>query len=174
MLRRLELLPELRFALDVMLDELAHAKGQLKRVTERLGELAGTERHAKAAEVMRTVPGVGPVTAMSFRLELPEPARFARAGQVAKMLGLAPQVRQSSQTRREGEGLLKSASGRLRTSLAEAAWRWMACDEAAKLRYRRLAGNTGSSKEAIVAMARRLGVLLWRLSVRGEPYRSAA
>ena len=172
-LRRLELLPELRFALDVMLDELAHAKGQVKRVTERLGELAGTGRHAKAAEVMRTVPGVGPVTAMSFRLELPEPARFRRAGQVAKMLGLAPQVRQSGQTRREG-GLLRSASGRLRTVLVEAAWRWVACDEAAKLVYRRLVGNTGSGQKAIVGMARRLGVLLWRLSVHGQPYRVAA
>jgi transposase len=34
--------------------------------------------------------------------------------------------------------------------------------------------NTGSSKKAIVAMARRLGVLLWRLSVHGEPYRNVA
>ena len=89
------------------------------------------------------------------------------------MLGLAPQVRQSGQTRREG-GLLKSASGRLRTVLVEAAWRWVACDEAAKLVYRRLVGNTGSGQKAIVAMARRLGVLLWRLSVHGQPYRVAA
>jgi transposase len=156
-----------------MLDELEHAKGQVKRVTDRLAELAGAERHAKAAEVMRTVPGVGPVTAMSFRLELPEPGRFRHAGQVAKMLGLAPQVRQSGQTRREG-GLLKSASGRLRTVLVEAAWRWVACDEAAKLVYRRLVGNTGGGQKAIVGMARRLGVLLWRLSVHGRPYEVAA
>jgi transposase len=168
-LRRLELLPEVRFALDVMLDELEHARGQVKRVTGRLAELADAARHAKAVEVMRTVPGVGPVTAMSFRLELPEPGRFRRDGQVAKMLGLAPQVRQSGQTRREG-GLLKSASGRLRTVLVEAAWRWVACDEAAKAVYRRLVGNTGRSQKAIVAMARRLGVLLWRLSVHGRPY----
>ena len=172
-LRRLELLLELRFALDVMLDELEHAKGQVKRVTERLGELAGTGRHAKAAEVMRTVPGVGPVTAMSFRLELPEPGRFRRAGQVAKMLGLAPQVRQSGQTRREG-GLLKSGNARLRTVLVEAAWRWVAGDEAAKARYRRLVASTGNGKKAIVGMARRLAILLWRLSLSGEPYRAAA
>jgi hypothetical protein len=35
-------------------------------------------------------------------------------------------------------------------------------------------GNTGSGKKAIVAMARRLGVLLWRLSVHDEPYRAVA
>ena len=89
------------------------------------------------------------------------------------MIGLAPQVRQSGETRREG-GLLKSGNARLRTVLVEAAWRWVRYDAAAANRYRRLVGNTGSGKKAIVAMARRLGVLLWRLSVRGEFYRSAA
>ena len=89
------------------------------------------------------------------------------------MAGLAPQVRQSGETRREG-GLLKSGNGRLRTVLVEAAWRWVRYDEAAGRRYRHLVGNTGSGKKAIVGVAWRLGVLLWRLSCRGEPYRAAA
>jgi transposase len=92
---------------------------------------------------------------------------------MARMAGLAPQVRQSGETRHEG-GLLKSGNARLRTVLVEAAWRWVASDEAAAHRYRQLVANTGSSKKAIVGMARRLGVLLWQLSVHGEPYRAAA
>jgi transposase len=172
-LRRLEVLPELRLCLDVMLDELGHAQGQVKRVTKHLEGLALAERHRAASGVMRSVPGVGLITAMTFRLELPEPGRFDHAGQVARMAGLAPMVRQSGETRREG-GLIRSSSARLRTALVEAAWRWVACDEAAKAVYRRLVGNTGSGKKAIVGVARRLGVLLWRLSCRGEPYRAAA
>jgi transposase len=172
-LRRLELLPELRFCLDVMLDELEHVNRQVKRITRRLDELSQAERHRSAAGVMRTVPGVGLVPAMTFRLELPEPGRFAHAGQVARRAGLAPMVRQSGETRREG-GLIRSSSGRLRTAPVESAWRWVAPDEAAKAVYRRLVGNTGSGKEAIVGVARRLGVLLWRLSCRGEPHRAAA
>jgi transposase len=66
---------------------------------------------------------------------------------------------------------LKSGNARLRTVLVEAAWRWVAGDEAARERYKRLAANTGNSNKAIVGMARRLGVLLWRLSVREEEYR---
>src|SRR5512135_3822484 len=172
-LRGLELRPELRFCLDVMLDELEHVGRQVRRVTRRLEELSQAERHRSAAGVMRSVPGMGPVTAMTFRLELPEPERFDHDGQVAKMTGLAPMVRQSGQTRHEG-GLIRSSSTRLRTALVEAAWRWVAHDEAAKGVYRRLVGNTGSGKKAIVGVARRLGVLLWRLSCRGEPYRAAA
>jgi transposase len=172
-LRRLALGAELRFCLDVLLDELDHARDQVARVTKWLRDLSKAERHRAAVANLRSVPGVGPVTAMTFRLELPEPGRFEHDGQVARMLGLAPQVVQSGQTRRSGR-LLKSGNARLRTILVEAAWRWVARDEAAKVVYRRLVGNTGSGKKAIVAMARRLGVLLWRLSVRNEPYRAAA
>jgi transposase len=123
-----------------MLDELDHAHAQVARVTQRLRELARAERHRSAVANLRSVPGVGPITAMTFRLELPEPGRFERDGQVARMLGLAPQVIQSGQTRRSGR-LLKSGNARLRTILVEAAWRWVARDEAAKAVYRRLVGE---------------------------------
>ncbi len=165
--------PELRFCLDVLLDEYEHAREQVGRVTRRLDELMRADRHREAVGILRTVPGVGPVTAMTFRVELPAPERFGDGGQVARMVGLAPQILQSGGTRREGR-LLKSGNARLRTVLVEAAWRWVAGDEVAKARYRRLVASTGSGKKAIVGMARRLAILLWRLSVRNEPYRVAA
>jgi transposase len=172
-LRGRPLLPELRFCLDLLLDELAHAQEQVQRATVRLKGLAEADRHREATKVLCSVPGVGVLTATAFRLELPEPERFDDEGQVARMAGLAPQVRQSGATRREG-GLLKSGNARLRTALVEVAWRWVRHDEAAARRYRQLVANTGSSQQAVVAMARRLGVLLWRLSIRGEPYRAVA
>ena len=57
---------------------------------------------------MRSTPGVGLVMAVTFRLELPEPGRFDRGGQAARMVGLAPMVRQSDESRREG-GLIRSS-----------------------------------------------------------------
>jgi len=172
-LRQLTLGPELRFCLDVMLDERQHALEQVARATRRLEALAKADRHRETVATLRTVPGVGPITAMTFRVELHEPGRFDDGGQVARMIGLAPQVLQSGPTRREGR-LLKSGNARLRTVLIEAAWRWVAGDEAAKQKYRRLVASTGNGKKAIVAMARRLAILLWRLSQSGEPYRAAA
>jgi len=172
-LRSLELAAELRICLDVMLDEKQHAAALVLRITRELEKLAKEERHQQTIDNLRTVPGVGPVTAMTFRVEMHEPSRFADGRQVARMIGLAPQVQQSGTKRREG-GILKSGNARLRTVLIEAAWRWIANDEAAKRTYRRLAAKTGSGKKAIVAMARRLAILLWRMCLSGEPYRSAA
>jgi transposase len=172
-LRGLRLRAELRFCLDVMLDELAHAAAQVERATHELQRVARADRHRPAVTLLRTVPGVGPITAMTFRLEVPEPGRFRNGRQVARLLGLAPQVRASGERRLSGR-ILKSGNPRVRTVLVEAAWRWVGSDDRAGERYRRLVGNTGSGKKAIVGMARRLGVLLWRLSTRHEPYRAAA
>jgi transposase len=171
--RQLGLDAELRFCLDVMLDERQHAPGQVARATRRVEELAEADRHRATASTLRTVPGVGPITAMTFRVELHEPGRFADGGQVARMPGPAPQVLQSGPTRREGR-LLKSGDARLRAVLIEAAWRRVAGDEAAKTKYRRWVASTGDGKKAIAGMARRLAILLWRMSLSGEPYRAAA
>ena len=64
---------------------------------------------------------------MSFRLELPEPERFGDQYQVAKMIGLAPQVRQSGETRHEG-GILKSGNARLSHGAGRSVRRWVAGD----------------------------------------------
>ena len=133
----LPLSAELRFCLDVMLDERQHAQVQVARVTHRLDEMSRTERHRATAARLRTVPGVGLITAMTFRVELHDPARFAEGGQVARMIGLASQIHQSGPTRREGR-LLKTGNARLRTVLVEAAWRWVARDATAASKYRRL------------------------------------
>jgi transposase len=97
-LRGLALLPELRFCLDLLLNELAHAREQIRRVSARLKELAEADRHREATAVMCSVPGIGVLTAAASRLELPEPQRFGHEGQVARMAGPAPQVCQSGQT----------------------------------------------------------------------------
>jgi transposase len=67
-LRGLMLLPELRFCLDLLLDELAHAQEPVECVTVRLEGMAKAYRHHKAVAVMTSVPGVGVITAVAFRL----------------------------------------------------------------------------------------------------------
>lgn len=169
-LRSLDLPAELQMCLDVLCDEEAHADQQVQRMTEAMQRLAARQRHKKKVRLMRTVPGVGPVTAMTFQTELIDPHRFDDGGQVAKMIGLTPGVRESGERRREGP-LLKTGNWRLRTALVEAAWRWVNKDPTAKATFGRLMRNTGDVKKAIVGMARRLAILLWRLVTREQPYR---
>ena len=169
-LRPLKLSPQLRLTLDMLLDDLAHYEAQFKKADEALKTLASQRHHRRAVRAMQTVPGVGPVTAMAVRTELIAPERFTNGRQVAAMTGLAPLVSRTGKTVREG-GLMKSGNTRLRTMLIEAAWRWVAKDAWARERFGQLIHNTGEPKKAIAAMARRLIIILWRISVTGQAYR---
>jgi len=169
-LRELELPATLRSCFDVLLDEEEHTRAQLSKINAQVRELTATERHGEKVAVLRSVPGVGIVTAMTFQTELLEPSRFDRPGEVAKMIGLAPLVEESGERRRTGR-LIKAGNWRLRTMLVEAAWRWVRLDAGARSLYARLMRNTGDKKKAIVAVARKLAVMLWRMVTRGEPYR---
>lgn len=169
-LRPIQLAPALRLTLDMLLDDLAHYEAQCKKADAALKTLAGQRQHRRAARALQTVPGVGPVTAMAVRTELIAPERFTNQRQVAAMAGLAPLVSRTGMTVREGP-LMKSGNARLRAMLIEAAWRWVAHDAWARERFGQLVRNTGEPKKAIAAMARRLIIILWRISVTGQPYR---
>ena len=164
---------ELRFCLDELLTELGQLQGQVRRINDRIEQLGQTERHGAAMAVLTSHPGVGPITAMTFRTELHQAEQMSDGNQVAKYFGLSPRVRQSGQTRRDGP-IAKTGRGHVRAILVQAAWRWIARDESAKAVYDRLVHNTGLPQKAIVGMARRLAVRLWRMMTTGELYRPAA
>lgn len=169
-LRKMPLSAQLRFALDTFLDDLDHGEAQVRRADAALRRLAKTERHRETVAALRTTPGVGIITALALRTELIDPERFTDGRQVASISGLAPMVSRTGNTVREGS-LIKCGNTRLRTMLVEAAWRWAPRDPWAADLYRRLVHNTGDKKKAIVGVARRLLIILWRISVTGDSYR---
>lgn len=169
-LRALALVNEsLAWTFASMLDELQFAQDQVNRVTTKLASLSKSEPYRERAERLRGPNGVGLLTAMAFTLELPRPERFRSQRQVSRILGLSPEIRSTGQSvHQTGRGA--GGNARLRSMLIEAAWRWRAGDAMALHFYQRILANTGSSKKAIVALARKLGIVLWRLSIGTTPY----
>jgi len=168
----IELRPEIRFTLDIMLDELSYLESQIKRVELQLKNTFGKNRHAREIEILQSHPGVGPITARQFRAEVFSPDRFSKSTQLTRYLGLCPRVSQSGQKRIDGR-LMKAGQIKLRANLVEAAWAWVRVDPAAKETFRRLLSNTGEPNKAITAMARRLAVHLWKMLSDGKLYRKA-
>jgi transposase len=90
---------------------------QIKRADEKLARLAeGDEVVAR----LRTVPGVGVVTATSFVSTLDNAARFAGAKEARAYLGLVPSERSSGERQQRGH-ISKAGPGRARHMLVEAA-----------------------------------------------------
>lgn len=172
-LRAVSLEMTLRLCLDMLLDQLGELDAHMRRLERAVAELAATPRHAEAVAIARTHPGVGPVVAMSYLVEVHRGGRFNQPREVAGYVGLAPRVHASGQMRRDGP-IGRTGRASMRALLVEAAWRWRHLDAGARRLFQRLLRNSGSAKKAIVALARHLAVNLWAMLTRGRPYRSAA
>ena len=72
------------------------------------------------AQLLRTQPGVGPITALAFVVTIGDVSRFRRGKQVASYLGLIPRERSSGGRQRLG-AISKQGNRFLRTLLVEAA-----------------------------------------------------
>jgi transposase len=116
------------------------------------------------------VPGGGKVVATTFHTELFRPERFGRGEEVASYLGLAPTVRHSGERTPRGH-LVPVGQTRLRSLLIEAALIWRAKDTYARELYNKLLSKTGIPQKAIAALARRLAIIFWRLSIEQRAYR---
>ena len=124
---------------------------------------------------LMTVPGVGPVVALTFRTAVDVPARFAKSKAVGAHFGLVPRRYQSGEVDRIGR-ISKVGDDRVRTMLYEAAntllsrsTRWSALKAWAV----RIAGRRGLAR-AKVALARKLAVVLHRIWVDGAEFRWSA
>lgn len=170
--RALDTLPEfLRTALAGLLDQIDALSKQIAGYDQQIGELAG--RHPELAR-LESIPGVGRLTALTFVLTLGRAGRFTHSRDVAGFLGLRPKQRQSG-ARDPQLGISKSGDAYVRKLLVQCSHYILGHGgRDSALRQWGLAKSEGGKKatlRAIVAVARKLSVLLHRLWVSGEFYK---
>lgn len=159
-----------------IVEPLLSAHERLVAETGRLHKLLlQTVRSDQVCRRLMTMPGVGPVTALTYRATVDDPARFRRSRSVGAYLGLTPRRYQSGETDRVGR-ITKVGDGETRTALFEAAnvilrpsTRWSSM----KAWAMRISTRQGS-KRAKVALARRMAVTLHRMWVDEEDFRWSA
>ena len=120
---------------------------------------------------LMTVPGVGPVVALTYRATVDVPARFRNSKAVGAVFGLTPSKHQSGEVDRSG-AISRCGDDMMRTMLYEAAhimlvrstkWSWL------KAWAMQIARRRGL-KKAVVALARRLAVIMHRIWVDGTEF----
>jgi transposase len=120
---------------------------------------------------LMTVPGVGPVVALTYRATVDVPARFRKSKSVGAVFGLTCSKDQSGEVDWDGR-ISRCGDEMMRTMLYEAAqsmlrskkWSWL------KAWAMKIARHRGM-KKAIVALARRLAVVMHRIWVDGTEFR---
>jgi transposase len=174
---RLSELAERMTAYEQVTDELARVKTQMEKIklkdlieelkTHMLNlkamkarllakVLAIIKAHKDLAarfEILRTLPGVGPVVAASAIVRMPELGSMGR-GQAASLLGTAPFARDSGQYK--GQRFIFGGRGRPRRMFYIAALAARRCDPTLKAFGDRLEANGKPPKVVLVAIMRKL------------------
>lgn len=162
---------ELEPAILPLLDQIESLSLQIKRLDKKLEQLC--EKYGETKR-LRQLSGVGPLTALAYILTIEDPRRFQKSRTVGAFLGLAPALWASGESSPElriskrGDDYLR----RLLVSAAQYILGPFGSDSDLKRHGRRIAerGGKNAKKRAVVAVARKLAVLLHKLWISDEPY----
>lgn len=163
---------ELRVALDPLVQVIADLNRQIREADHAINRLIRDQY--PVAERLQQPSGVGPITALAFVLLVDDPTRFDNSRDVGAYFGLVPRLDESSDAQPQLR-ISKCGDALGRRLLVTAAHYILGpfgpeCD--LRRHGQRLAerGGKNAKKRAVVAVARKLAVLLHRLWVSERPY----
>jgi transposase len=164
--------PPLRVALAPMLTALETITEQIREYDDQIEKL-GEEKYPEVA-LLKQVKGVGTLIALTYILTLEDPRRFRRSRDAACYVGLQPGRRNSGQSEPQLH-ITREGDSYLRMVLVQGAQHILGpFGEDSDLRRWGLKlaerGGKNGKKRAIVAVARKLAVLLHHLWISCEAY----
>lgn len=163
---------ELREVLEPLLREIESLNERIQEYDERMEKIA--KDMYPEVFLLQQVKGVGTQIALTYVLTIEDPHRFQKSREVGCFLGLKPGRRNSGESEPQKK-ISKEGDRYLRTMMVQGAHYILGpFGEDSDLRRwgRKLAerGGKNAKKRAVVAVARKLAVLLHRLWVSGEVY----
>jgi transposase len=162
----------LRGALEPLLREVESLNERIKEYDRRIDRMA-KETYPETA-LLKQVKGVGDLIATTYVLTIEDPHRFRKSRDAGCFIGLQPGRRNSGESEPQMH-ISKEGDEYLRTLLVQGAHYILGpfgADSDLRRWGRKLAarGGKNAKKRAVVAVARKLAVLLHRLWVSGEVY----
>jgi transposase len=133
---------------------------EIKMVDNEIINFAEQDEHA---QLLQTVPGIGPRRATELLSEIGEWDRFSDGRRLCCYAGLVPSVRQSGSTLKFG-GLIKQANKSIKYILIETSWNLVRTKETNPLQefYKKLEKKKGKQR-AICATARKLCCVIYAM-----------
>lgn len=139
-------------------------------ILESQKELESVAKSDSIVTQLRSVPGIGPITALSFASTIDEVGRFESASSVASYLGLTPGER-SSGARVRRLGISKAGAARTRVALVQASWvLWRTRPNDPNVKWAKTIAERRGTQKAIVALARKLARIMFAMWRDGRSY----
>lgn len=153
---------------DHMLYELEQARNNILRIKRKLRKFVRDSVDRHIIFNLRTVPGVGFVTAITFYAVICEMSRFATFDHLASFVGLVPSEH-SSGGASNTTGITPRRDRKLRYLIVEAAWVAIRQDPALLMAYNQLSRRM-DNKKAIIRIAKKLLRRMRYVWMNNQPY----
>jgi transposase len=160
-------------AIEPMLTAIESIGASIRQLDEEIDRL-GAESYPEARQLQQIV-GVGPITALAFVLAVEDPRRLEKTRDIGAYLGIVPRRDQSGATDKS-LGITKAGNAYVRRLLVQCA-QYILGAHGPDCELRRFGlklasrGGKAHKKKAMVAVARKLAVLMLSLWKSGEDYR---
>ena len=166
------LLSSSRVSLDMLIEQVETLRQNLLTVTRKVRALRLKEEYAEKYDALTSIPGIGPICAITLLTEIYDVKRFRNERQFASYLGLVPTCHSSGEKASFGEMTFRG-NKHLGPLLIEASWvaiHWDAALSVAFTNYRR---KGLMPQESIIRVARKLSNIIFAMLKTGNHYAPA-
>jgi transposase len=153
-LKALCLTPSARIHLDILLKGYEQARAMVLASTREVRALSRQERYKANIIFLRSIPGIGEITALLFTTEIGDMRRFKTLDKLCDYIGLVPSVRGSGD-KETVLGLTHRGHHELREKLIEASWIAIRLDPALTMAFNEYCKRMKKNR-AIIKIARKL------------------
>ena len=154
-------------AIKCLLNSINFLIAERKKLDQKVEDLC---KNSEVIKRFTAIPGVGPITILSYMTTIDEPKRFKSSRSVGAYLGLTPEQYSSGESIRQGK-ISKSGANHTRTLLISAARDILESKKWSKLKAwgLKIARKKGMGV-ATIAVARKLAVIMHRMWINGSEF----
>lgn len=161
-----------RTTLHYQIREAEMLRRELLSISNDIRKLMRSKEYKDLYYRLRTITGIGPLTAASLITEIGDMKRFSNFYQLNSFIGLLPMEHSSGEREWKG-GISVRKHRQLRSDLVECAWTAKRNDPALALYYSEQLQRGKNGKAAIVKVARKLLSRIRYVWLSGQPYQTA-
>jgi transposase len=155
-------------ALQVLISECKNLRISILEVTKLIRQLSRTTTYQEKVRLLKSVPGIGLLTAMTILTELESIDRFNNLDKMCGYIGLVPSTKSSGEKERTGD-ITPRGHSVLRTALIESSWTSIRNDPSLMKSYLSYIKRMESNK-AIIKIAKKLLSRVRYVLLNQKPY----
>lgn len=165
------LLSSTRWTLDMLIKQVEILRHSMLECTRAMRELSRCDKYRDRYELLMSIPGIGPIVAMSILTEVYDIERFRNERQFASYLGLIPTSHSSGEKISHGEKTFRG-NKKLGPMIVEASWVAVSQDPGLCAAYGAYCRRM-KPQESIVRIGRKLSNIIFHVlknNSKYEPY----